>query len=308
MKPSLVILAAGLSTRYGGLKQLDGIGPNGEALLDYGVYDAVRSGFSKIVFVIRPELEQLFREHIRDRLAGAIVCALVHQRMEDVPKGFSIPADRKKPWGAGHALLMAEQVVDGTFAACNADDFYGASAYTMLHDHLHQVVADRQPAFAMVGYRLRDTLSSEGGVSRGLCRIDGEGYLEMVTEVRDIAERDGRITGLAEGGELRTLDGTEIVSMSLWGFLPTVFPLLRRRFVEFLRESERQPEAEFVAGNVLNDEIAVGRTRVRVLLAEDPWFGITFPLDRKHAVKRISELVSQGRYPGDLSAWFAARS
>jgi choline kinase len=308
MKPSLVILAAGLSTRYGGLKQLDGIGQNGEALLDYGIYDAIRSGFSKIVFVIRPELEPLFREHIRVRFAGAIVSALVHQTMEAVPDGISLPADREKPWGAGHGLLMAEQAVDGAFAVCNADDFYGASAYTVLHDHLREVVADRQPAFAMVGYRLRDTLSPEGGVSRGVCRIDHEGYLERVTEVKDIAERDGRITGLAEAGERRTLDGTEIVSMSLWGLLPTVFPPLRRRFAEFLREFGEQPEAEFLMGNVLNDEIAAGRARVRVLLAEDPWFGITFPLDREQAVKRISELVSQGRYPGNLSAWFTARS
>jgi hypothetical protein len=306
MKLSLVILAAGLSTRYRGLKQLDAVGPNGEALLDYGIYDAVQSGFARFVFVIRPELEQLFRDHLRNRLAGSVACDFVHQRLEEIPDGFAVPANRDKPWGAGHALLMAEKVLAEPFAVCNADDFYGATAYALLHEQLRNIVVQQPPVFTMVGYGLRATLSSHGGVSRGVCLIDGEGYLEAVTEVRNIEELGGRITGTAESGEVRELDGGEIVSMSLWGFTPAFFPLLQDGFIRFLRECGEDPGREFLTGNVLNDAIGAGRVRIRVLRAEEPWFGVTFPMDRHRVAERIHELVARGRYPEDLSEWFKA--
>jgi hypothetical protein len=305
MKPSLVILAAGLSTRYRGLKQLDAIGPNGEALLDYGVYDAVQAGFSRFIFVIRPELERLFREHVRDRLAGAVPYDFVYQRLQDIPDGFTVPAPRAKPWGAGHALLQAENILAQPFAVCNADDFYGAAAYAMLSKHLQQEMSGQPPVFAMVGYELRATLSPQGGVSRGVCVIDSEGYLETVTEVRNIQECDGRVTGTTASGECE-LEGGETVSMSLWGFTPAFFPLLRNGFVRFLRAYGADPQREFLAGNVLNDAILEGHARVRVLRASEPWFGVTFPMDRHRAIERIGELVAQGRYPEDLSEWFRA--
>jgi len=284
-----------MSTRYGRLKQLEPVGPSGEALLDYGIFDAVRAGFTGVVLVVRPEIETAVRGHCARRW-GAVVRAYAHQTLDQVPQGFTVPANRTKPWGTAHAVLAAASAVQGPFAVSNADDFYGAAAYRALAAHL-STAGDEH---AMVGYRLDATLSTHGGVSRGLCTIE-DGQLRGMAEVHDIRRgADGVIRGRRLDGRELVCDPGAPVSMNLWGFRPAVFPLLRAAFEEFLETQGADAGAEFLVSEVAGSLVATDRARLRVLSVDALWMGVTFPEDRDGVVRRLRDAVEGGDYPADL--------
>ena len=302
---SLVVLAAGLSTRYGKLKQLDPLGPKGEAIMDYNVFDAVRAGFDRVVYVVREEIEEEIRSHVAAVLGNGVDTAFIRQEMADVPGGFRTPPERIKPWGTGHAVLAAATVLEGSFAVCNADDLYGPSAFRKLHAHLGQSPPPTEAA--LVGYTLTDTLSGSGGVSRGVCVLAREGLLERVIEVQNIREVHGFISGLEVGGDSVDLSGREIVSMNLWGFLPSVIPLLRRQFVRFLDMWGSDTKHEFFLSSAISDQIRLGATSVQVLSAPDLWFGMTVASDHDLTKAELTGRIERGAYPADLASAFAAK-
>lgn len=304
MDPTLVVLAAGLATRYGGIKQLEPVGPSGEALLDYAVYDAVRAGFSRVVLVVRRELELDFHEHIGHRFGRSLDVSLVFQTLEALPAGFSVPAERLKPWGTGHAVLVAAPEIREPFVVMNADDFYGAIAFARLGEHLRSPAGREGTEFAAAGYALKDTLSPFGGVSRAVCELGEDGYLRRVTEVKNIRGEDGAIAGVTLRGELFPLTGDETISMNLWAATPSAFPLLRRQFERFLTDHGNDPEAEFLLSTAVNELIGEGAIRVRVIATPGAWLGVTYPQDRTYVAEKLRQLVREGRYPDDLSVWF----
>ncbi len=295
---ALVVLAAGLSTRYGRLKQVDPLGPDGESIMDYNTFDAVRSGFTRMVYVVRPEIEDTIRDHVASVVGDAVDVSFVRQTMDQVPDGFRAPPDRRRPWGTAHAVLCAQAGLDGPFAVCNSDDLYGLDAFTQLYAHLSEEPPRTEAA--LVGYTLNDTLSGEGGVSRGICIPGREGLLERVTEVRSIRENDGWITGRDTSGGRVELRATEVVSMNLWGLTPPVVESLARQFTRFMDRFGGDTEAEFFLSTALNSQVQTGATRVAVLRAADPWFGITHAGDREHARSRLAGRIAAGRYPDSL--------
>jgi len=295
-KPTLLVLAAGMGSRYGGLKQIDPVGPAGEAIIDYSIYDALRAGFGKIVFVIRHDIERAFREAIGSKFEKRAPVEYVFQELDKVPAGFTIPANRQKPWGTGHAILMGADVIREPFAAINADDFYGAASHKILHDHL---VSDSRD-YSMVGFALRNTLSEHGTVSRGVCACDSNGYLKTIAEFTKV-ERDGAgAKGVDETGVARKLTGDEIVSMNLWGFPPTLFGHLHEMFADFLEERGSDARAEFYIPSAINALITSGKARLKVLQTPDSWFGITYRQDQPHVAASIRALVARGDYPSPL--------
>jgi len=289
MAMSLLVLAAGLGSRYGGLKQLDPVGPSGELLLDYAVHDAARAGFNRVVFVIRHDFEAEFRKKIGARYSGRIAVDCVFQSFDALPPGFVPPAGREKPWGTGHAVWCARRAVRENFAVINADDFYGAEAFARLAEFL---AAARQAEFAMAGYRLAGTLSEHGAVSRGVCETDAGGRL------RSIAEQTGIVP--AQVGPGKKFSGAEIVSMNCWGFTPDVFPLLEARFTEFLRTGKDDAHAEFYLPTAISALIARREASVRVLPTEAVWFGVTYREDRPRVQAELAALVRRGEYPAAL--------
>ncbi len=301
MELTLVVLAAGIGSRYGGLKQLEPVGPSGEALLDYGIYDAARAGFERVVLVIRAELEAAFRERLAARFPHAPSFEFAHQELNDLPPGFSVPEDRGKPWGTGHATLAARSAVSGPFVVMNADDFYGASAFASLAEHLRAGAGSDAPESAAAGYRLRDTLSAHGGVSRAVCEVDSAGYLVGVSELKNIREADGVLVGFTVRGERRELTGDETVSMNLWAATLAAFPLLEREFARFLAAHGADPDAEFYLSNTVNDLIATGEVRVLVIPTTGRWLGVTHREDKPYVEARLRELVAAGHYPEDLA-------
>lgn len=303
MEPVLVILAAGLARRYGGVKQLERVGPCGEALLDYGIYDAVRAGFGSVVLVVRPELEARFRRHVTATVGDAIPVSYVSQELDDLPQGRKLPRGRHKPWGTGHAVLAARRTVHGPFAVSNADDFYGGSSYGQLAAHFVGPVGG-DPVHALVGYRLHETLSPYGGVSRCVVRRGEAGFVVQLAEVEGIREVGGRVWGTTVQGEPVDLTNDELVSMNLWGFTPQVFAVLERQFSEFLEDCVSDSTAEFLLTTGLNEAIATGDLRIAVLEARGRWFGMTFPDDRERVRRAIADLVERGVYPSDLREGF----
>ncbi|UCF20939.1 MAG: NTP transferase domain-containing protein [Gemmatimonadota bacterium] len=301
MDLTLVVLAAGLSTRYGRLKQLEPLGPGGAALLDYGLYDARRAGYDRFVLVVRPELEPRFREHLERIFSGTLRVGWAHQQPDDLPAGCALAGKRSKPWGTGHAVLAAREHVDGPFVVMNADDFYGAEAYAALGDFLRHP-GRSQLDFAAAGYRLRDTLSPHGGVSRALCELDDDGYLRRVVEVKNVGEEGGTLGGRTLSGRRLELTGEETISMNLWGAEPAAFPLLQERFAHFLDERGADPDAEFLLSEAVNELIAARACRVKVIPASGPWLGVTYQDDRPHVEARLQGLVAAGQYPAVLSS------
>jgi NDP-sugar pyrophosphorylase family protein len=300
MKPTLVILAAGIGSRYGGMKQLEAVGPGGTTIMDYSIYDALRAGFGKAVFVIRPEMEAAFKETIGRRYEKHIPVTCVFQRLEQLPTGCSVPAGRTKPWGTAHAVLAAEDEVSEAFAVVNADDFYGANSFAVLSEFLQQQERADVPAYAMVGYTLRETLTEAGSVNRGCCRCTPDGWLESITEIIGI-ERDGTDACYPdESGQRRVLSGDQLVSMNIWGFGRVFFDQLRERFENFLRESGTSDTAEFYLPTGVQELMRAGRARVKVLPTTDRWCGVTHPEDKPRVVRMIRELVERGRYPQRL--------
>jgi len=296
MKPTLLILAAGMGSRYGGLKQIDSVGPAGETIIDYSIYDAVRAGFGRLVFVIRRDIETQFREMIGARYEKHLPVDYVFQELDRLPPGFSVPAGRVKPWGTTHAILMAADTIHEPFAAINADDFYGPQAYRLLAQHLASGTADA----AMVGFTLRNTLSDHGSVARGICRADDQAWLQTVVELTKI-ERDGAgVRNLDGAGQITRLTGDEVVSMNFWGFPPEVFVLLRARFGEFLKARGQLPASECYIPSTVGELVAAGQMRVKVLATGDSWFGVTYREDRPRVVESIQKLIANGAYPGQL--------
>ncbi len=299
-----MILAAGLSTRYGGNKQLAPVGPNGEVLLDYAVFDAVRAEFTDVTFVIRRDMEHDFRTHAAQRFGQRVEVDFVYQELDDLPAGRSVPPSRSKPWGTAHAILAARGIVENPFVVINADDFYGASAYDLLFEFLSQPQAGAIPVFAMIGYTLSHNLSEFGGVSRGICECNEHGFVEKIVEVKKIERGAGTIAGVTVEGEPYPLSGSETTSMNIWGLTPAVFPLLEDQFDRFLAENAGAPDAEFLISTALNEQVAEGTSRLRVLPAEEQGFGMTFEADTPSVTRRIRNLIRAGDYPEDLTAWF----
>ena len=297
---TLVVLAAGLASRYGGHKQFAPVGPAGEALLDYGIFDALRAGFDRIVLVIRAALEAEFRRRIGPRWRD-VDLRLVHQRPEAVGAGVIIPAERVKPWGTGHAVLAAEPELVGPFAVSNADDFYGADAYSSLATHLRGAGGARDEQ-ALVGYRMADTLSPYGGVSRGLCVVDGDGRLRGLTEVLDVRAAHAAIVGRSADGASLTLAADAIASMNLWGFTPALLPRLRAGFGAFLAARGSAPHAEFQLSPAMHALVSDGSVVLRVLHTDERWMGMTYADDREAVAARLATLVADGRYPSPLAA------
>ena len=290
MAPTLLVLAAGKGTRYGGLKQIDPVGPSGETVLDYAVYDAIRAGYTRAVFVIRREFEEAFRAAVTAKYAGRIGVDFVHQSTDDLPEGFDVPAGREKPWGTGHAVWSARTAVAGPFAVINADDFYGASSFAKLAHFLRQARGSR---YAIVGFRLANTLSENGTVSRGVCR-EKDGRLGSITEETAIAA--------ADVGAGRRFSGDEVVSMNLWGFTPAIFDGLDEGLRSFLATAGSDPSAEFYLPAAVSALVSRGAASVDVVPSADSWFGITYREDRPAVAAAIGELIGRGAYPARLFA------
>ncbi|MFO7998124.1 MAG: sugar phosphate nucleotidyltransferase [Bacteroidales bacterium] len=300
MDISLLVLAAGMGSRYGGTKQLDHLGPAGETIMDYSVYDAIRAGFSKVVFVIREHFEAAFRKDFVEKWKGRVQVELVCQEIEAVPAGISYHQERTKPWGTAHAMLMAKGVIHEPFAVINADDFYGPESYALVADFLRGSSDSRSEEFCMAGYRLKNTLSDFGSVSRGICRVSKEDFLESVTEHTAIArDNDGHIHSHGEGSPV-PLDPDDIVSMNFWGFTPGIFDHTDRMFREFIRERGQELKSEMYIPGLVDTLIKDGKATVRVLPTPARWFGVTYQEDRPRAVENIRKLVDAGAYPSPI--------
>lgn len=298
-RPTLLFLAAGLGSRYGGAKQLEPVGPAGETLMDYGVYDALRAGFGRFVFIIRPELEAEFESTIAARYRHRVPVQVVLQRPDDLPAGVPPQQPRRKPWGTGQALLAARNVIDGPFGVLNADDFYGLPALTALAQFLDQKSEISEESWAVVGYPLARTLSAEGPVNRAFCRVGPGGWLQGLVEVRNIvSDGQGGGVGVVEGTSI-ALRGSDPVSMNLWGFTPSLFDALHRGFSAFLA-SVPPSDAEYYLPEAVAAEIAAGRARTRLLETDSPWCGLSHPADRPAVESFIRRMIQDGIYPESL--------
>jgi len=296
---TLLVLAAGMGSRYGGLKQIEPVGPHGEIILDYAVYDAVRVGFRKVVFVIRKEIEEVFRERIGTRYRDAAEVEYVFQELTDLPGGLSVPEGRVKPWGTGHAIWTARKVIDEPFLPINADDFYGPSSYEPVGEFLKEV-NPTSCQFCMVGFTLRETLSSHGSVARGVCQVDEEGFLVEVVEHTKIERAGERARSRQPDGGCILLTGDEKVSLNMWGFTPQIFSHLERLFQDFLSKLKDSLKEEFFIPSAVQTLVETQQATVRVLPTDASWIGVTYPEDKPLAQKAIRDLVSQGTYPSPL--------
>lgn len=299
MKPTLFVLAAGMGSRYGGLKQLDGLGPNGETIMDYSIFDAIRGGFGKVVFVIRKDFEKDFREKIISKYENHIPVEVVFQAVDSLPAGFTVPADRVKPWGTNHAVMMGKEVIHEPFAVINADDFYGRDSFAVLGKALAEMTGKKND-YCMVGYRVGNTLSESGTVARGVCATDAGGYLTTVVERTSIERIDGKVSFKDENDKLVVIDDNTPVSMNMWGFTPDYFQYSDEMFVDFLKENINNPKSEFFIPLVVNNLINSGVVRVKVLDTTSKWFGVTYAEDRQGVVDKIQALVNAGEYPEKL--------
>jgi len=289
-------MAAGMGSRYGGLKQIDPVGPAGETIIDYSIYDAMRAGFGRLVFVIRKEIEEPFKEVVGSRFEKRLPVEYVYQELDKLPAGFIVPEGRTKPWGTTQAVLMAEDVIREPFAVINADDFYGAESYRVLAEHLKSGA----PEYAMVGFILRNTLSDFGSVARGVCRVNETGYLDRIEELTNIVRDGGGAKNTAPDGAVTQLSGDEPVSMNFWGFTPQIFPQLRDVFQRFLERNNKELKAETYVPNAVGELVSAGQAQVKVLRSRDSWFGVTYREDRPRVVDSIRALIDAGTYPGAL--------
>ena len=294
--PTLLVLAAGMGSRYGGLKQIDPVGPGGETIIDYSIYDALRAGFGKLVFVIRKSIEQPFKEIIGARFEKRAQVEYVFQELDQLPPGFEVPASRTKPWGTTQAVLAATGAVREPFAVINGDDFYGAGSFRVLAQHLQS----GSPDYSMVGFVLRNTLSEFGSVARGVCQVSGDGFLEDVIELTKIEPDGAHAKNTNADGQVTSLTGDETVSMNMWGFTPRLFGELQEYFVEFLKQNGQNDKSEFFIPSAVNELVSAGRARVKVLPTNDSWFGITYREDHPRVVASIGRLIQNRTYPERL--------
>lgn len=298
MKPTLFVLAAGMGSRYGGLKQIDGLGPNGETIMDYSVFDALRAGFGKIVFVIRKDFEDDFRRVVLSKYADKVPCEVCFQSLDKVPVGYTYNPERTKPWGTNHAVLMGKDLIHEPFAVINADDFYGKESFEVLAQYLTKAEGT-QGQYCMVGYRVANTLSENGSVSRGVCATDANGYLTDVVERTQIAEKNGQVA-YTEDGVDTIIAPTTPVSMNMWGFTPEYFDYVEQAFCEFLAKYGQEMKKEFYIPTLVNDLIVSGKATCKVLDTTAKWFGVTYSEDRPQVVAKIAALIAEGVYPAKL--------
>ena len=302
MKPTLLLLAAGMGSRYGGLKQLDGLGPNGETIMDYSIYDAIQAGFGKIVFVIRKDFEQDFRDKVLSKYEGHIPAEVCFQSIDALPEGFTVPACRQKPWGTNHAVLMAKDIIKEPFCVINCDDFYNRDAFMVIGKFLANLPEDAKNDYAMVGFRVGNTLSENGTVARGICSKDDAGNLTTVVERTEIMRVNGSVCYKDEQGQWVAVDDNTPVSMNMWGFTPDYFDYSESYFKEFLSDPKNMEnlKAEFFIPLMVNKLINEKTATVKVLDTTSKWFGVTYAADRDSVVARIKTLVDEGVYPAHL--------
>ncbi len=300
MKPTLFVLAAGMGSRYGGLKQLDGLGPHGETIMDYSIYDAIHAGFGKVVFVIRKDFETDFRQKILSKYEGHIPVEVVFQSTQDLPEGFTCPAGRTKPWGTNHALLMGRNVINEPFAIINSDDYYGRNSFEVMARELSNLPEGSKHNYSMLGFKVGNTMSESGSVSRGVCETV-DGYLSGIVERTSIAyDENHNIFFDDEQGHNVQLDPDTPVSMNFWGFTPDYFDYSEQAFVEFLKAHIDEPKSEFFIPTVVNRLISEKKARVKVLKTDSKWFGVTYSADRQGVVDKFAALHDSGFYPDNM--------
>lgn len=298
MKPTLIVLAAGMGTRYGGNKQLDEVGPSGETIIDYSIYDAIRAGFGKIVFVVRRDIEEQIKERFVERLKDKIEVDYVFQEITNLPEGVNVSPERQKPWGTSHAILVTREKIHEPFGVINADDYYGVESFTILHDFL---VNDKDPnCYSIVGYKLGNTLSEHGHVNRGVCKAGSDGLLQGIVETRQISKtHDGAVAPGPDGKELN-FTGNEIVSMNLWGFKPSCYDFLGEEFRNFINRSGMDLKSELDIPTSVDKFVKNGDIRIKVLMSNERWFGVTYREDKPFVVKSIREMIRKGTYPARI--------
>ena len=297
MKPTLLILAAGMGSRYGGLKQIDGIGPNEEPIIEYSIYDAINSGFGKIVFVIRREFDEAFRNRF-DKFKNKIIIEYTYQEVNPKVEGI-ITVERTKPWGTSHAVLVAKDVINEPFAVINADDYYGSESYKLIADFLTKECSPS--LMAMIGYTLHNTLSEPGTVNRGVCDVNADNHLTEVIERTKIAEQNGVVNyNIGAEDPLGEVDRNSSVSMNYWGFHPSIFEEIEKGLHNFMRENPDNPTAEYYIPNIITDMILSGQMSVRVIPTNDNWFGVTYKEDKPMAIESINRYIEEGIYPKNL--------
>lgn len=298
MKPTLLVLAAGMGSRYGGNKQLDEVGPSGETIIDYSIYDAIRAGFGKIVFVIRRDIEEQVKERFVRKLKGKIDVDYVFQEITNVPEGAKVAPDRVKPWGTSHAVLVADKKINEPFGVINADDYYGFDSYRILHDFL---VNDKDPnRYCIVGYKMGNTLSDHGTVNRGVCNVDSNGLLKNIVEVLKIEKTGSGARAPMPDGSMENYKGDEIVSMNLFGFKPSCFDYLREDFRQFIAKHGMEPKSELLIPATLDRFIKKGKISIKVLMSNERWFGVTYREDKPFVVESIRQMVDKGVYPESI--------
>lgn len=302
MKPTLLLLAAGMGSRYGGLKQLDGLGPNSETIMDYSIYDAIQAGFGKIVFVIRKDFEDQFRKKVLSKYEGHIPTEIVFQSIDNLPEGYSVPEGREKPWGTNHAVLMAKNVIKEPFCVINCDDFYNRDSFRVIGNFLANLPNNSKNKYAMVGFRVGNTLSENGTVSRGICTTNTEKLLVDVVERTKIERREGKVQYIDDEGKWVVTDDDTPVSMNVWGFTPDYFEYSESYFKDFLNDHKNleNKKSEFFIPLMVNKLIKDGTATVKVLDTTSSWFGVTYPEDRENVVTKIQSLVKAGIYPNKL--------
>lgn len=300
MRSTLLILAAGMGSRYGGMKQVDPFGPSGETITDYSIYDAIHAGFQRIVFVISPQMEKEFKNSYVKKFPSNLVVDYVIQSTDKMPEGFSLPADRVKPWGTAHAVLMAKDIIKEPFAVINADDYYGRKSYKIMHHFLALVEKTGEGHYCMVGFELNKTVSEHGSVARGVCQVDEQGYLKGMVERIKIFLKEGSIVFEDEDGSIHPLDPMSTVSMNLFGFTPDFFAHAEENFKRFLKDNMNDPKAEFFIPYVVDNLIHAGISKMSVLQTPESWFGVTYQKDKPLVQAAIQKLVDEGAYPESL--------
>jgi len=300
MKPTLLVLAAGMGSRYGSLKQIDPVGPSGETIIDYSIYDAIRAGFGKVVFIIRKSFEQDFKDIFIFKLQPYIPVEYVFQEIDNVPESLSFSPERTKPWGTAHAVLMAKDIIHEPFAVINGDDFYGSDAFKTMADYLNSLTADQQTQYSLVGYQVGNTMSENGTVSRGVCEEDNNENLVSVTERTNIQYTDGGIAYLESEGDFVFLDPETLVSMNFWGFTPEYFKQTEAMFIDFVKANSDSLKAEFYIPTAIDKLINSSSASVKVLRSNARWFGVTYKEDKPLVIQKLAQLIKAGVYPAQL--------
>lgn len=295
---SLVVLAAGLGSRYGGLKQMDSFGPNGETIIDYSLYDAHRAGFDHVVFIIRDYFAEKFKEVFEPKMKGRMTTDYVNQELNVVPHSFTIPLERDRPWGTGHAVWVAHQAITGPFAVINADDYYGPESYKTLYNFLLEKRDVEE--YSVVGYQLQNTLSEYGTVNRGVCQVDVNGYLVNIEECKQIGTDENGIISFPDGDSVRILQPDSPVSMNMWGFYPSYFDYFEKQFDAFVKENINDLKSEFYIPTLVDNLIKTKQKQTKVLYSDSEWFGVTYREDKEFVTARLNELLDAGVYPYDL--------